>query len=342
MAEDIVDIHSHLYPRWYLDLLAQRTEAPRVSQGPAGERLILFPDEAAAGSTGGRPLGDEFWDVGRKLEFMDRFGIARAVLSFGNPWLDVFDSSTSRDLADRANVDLAEIQSRSNGRLASMGVLPLGLADAPLAVGRIVELDLRGIVMGTRPCGRMLDDPDLEVIWAAAERSRLPILIHPHFGVGILDMGGLGHAGPVALAFPFETTLAAMRLATAGVLLRHPDLQLILSHGGGALPFLVGRIDAGWRSDRSLHERLPHPPSVDLERVALDAVLFDPGAMLAAVALVGTSRLSFGTDHPFSIADPERTLSAVDATFEADERLAVLGGNARRLFRLADRAPQQP
>jgi aminocarboxymuconate-semialdehyde decarboxylase len=338
VANDIVDIHSHIYPRWYLDLLAERKDAPRVDRGPGGERLVLFPSETAVGRGGGRPLGDEFWDLARKLAFMNRFGIGRSVLSLGNPWLDIFDEPTSRELADRVNRELAEIQSGSGSRFGSLGVLPAGVGDAAPAIRRIIALELRGIVTGTRPCGRLLDDPELEVVWNAAEAAGLPILIHPHYGVGMAEMGGLGHAGPVALAFPFETTVAAMRLATAGVLARHPRLQVILSHGGGALPFLIGRVDAAWRSDSSQQTRLTHEPSEDLKRGTLDAVLFDPAAMTAAAALVGSSRLAFGTDHPFSIADPGRTLSAVDAAFGADERREVLAGTANRLFGLSDRS----
>lgn len=337
MTRDIVDVHSHVYPRWYLDLLAERADAPRVSRGPAGERLVLFPDETAAGLAGGRPISDEFWDLALKSAFMERFGIGRSILSLGNPWLDVFDGPTSRELANRVNRELAQTSARSDGRLAALGALPARLEDCAAGVGRIAELGLRGIVIGTRPCGRILDDPDLEVLWQAAERSRLPILVHPHYGTGMSEMGALGHAGPVALAFPFETTLAALRLATGGVLFRHPRLQVVLSHGGGTLPFLVGRIDAAWRSDPSLHRRLPHAPSIDLSRLTLDAVLFEPAAMAAAAALVGASHLAFGTDHPFSIADPDQTLTAVDRAFGGSERHEVLAGTARRVFGLDGR-----
>lgn len=337
MGSDIVDIHSHIYPRWYLDLLGERKDAPRVDGGPGGERLVLFPSETATGPGGGRPLGDEFWALPAKLAFMDRFGIGRSILSLGNPWLDIFDEPTSRELAGRVNRELAEIQSASNGRFGALGVLPSGIGDAAAVISEIIALDLRGVVIGTQPAGRLLDDPELEVVWNAAEEAGLPILIHPHYGVGMAEMDGLGHAGPVALAFPFETTLAAMRLATGGVLARHPRLLVVLSHGGGTLPFLIGRLDAAWRSDPSQHVNLTHEPSQDLQRVVLDAVLFDPVAVQAAAALVGASRLAFGTDHPFSIADPARTISAVEAALDEHERREVLAETADRLFRLGGR-----
>ena len=336
-AREIIDIHSHLYPRWYLDLLAARTEPPRVSRGPAGERLVLFPDEAATGPSGGRPITEDFWDLARKRAFMERFGISRSVLSLGNPWLDVFDRPTSRELAAFANQDLSAIAAKSAAQISALGVLPSAVEDVPSAVRQIVELGLRGIVIGTRPCGRLLDDPDLRPLWDSAARSGLPVFVHPHYGTGIGDMAGLGHGGPVALAFPFETTVAALRLATGGVLASAPNLRIVLAHGGGAIPYLVGRIDAAWRSDASLRARLLHPPSVDLARVVLDAVLFEPSALTAAAALVGPANLAFGTDHPFSIADPAQTLGAIDEAFGVEQRHDVLAGTARRVFSLDGR-----
>ena len=109
---------------------------------------------------------------------------------------------------------------------------------------------------------------------------------------------------------------------------------MIASHGGGTLPYLAGRLDAGWASDPGLAGRLPHPPSADLARVYLDAVLYHERAMRAAADLVGAERLAFGTDHPFSVADPEANLVAIDAAFSPHERAMVLEGTARDLFGL--------
>jgi predicted TIM-barrel fold metal-dependent hydrolase len=159
-------------------------------------------------------------------------------------------------------------------------------------------------------------------------------VVHPHYVVARGALGGYGHALPVSLGFPFETTAAIARLVFGGVLQRHPGLRIVASHGGGTIPFLAGRMDAGWRSDESVHCRLPVPPTHDLRKLFLDAVVYEPGAMQAAARLVGAGRMAFGTDHPFSVCDPRANLGAIDATFTGEEREAVRSASAESLFRL--------
>ncbi len=334
MKPEVIDVHSHHYPRWYIELLKARTDIPRVIGDPGDERFVIFPGEAE--QTGGRPISPDYWDLDAKFKFMAAAGIDRAVLSLGNPWLDPLDADTGLEAARRSNAYFAELGERPGGRVAGMGVLPPGdVRHAVTVVGEIASTaSLHGIVSGTRICGQRLDDPDLEPLWEVLERTRVPLLVHPHYGIGGDELAGFGHALPVAVGFPFETTLAVARLVFAGVLHRHPMLKVVASHGGGTLPYLAGRLDASWRSDPSVHGRLPEAPSDSLKRLFLDAVLYHARALRAAADLVGVDRLAFGTDHPFSVADPARNLAAIREAFDADESEHVLAGAARALFDL--------
>ena len=335
MTRAIVDIHSHLYPRPYMDLLRARTAIPKIVGDAGDERFVIFPEEDRPDDSGGRPMGPDYWDIGRKLAFMDSFGIGQTVVSLGNPWLDPFDGPESLTAARDLNAELASMRAETTGRIVGMGVLPTDVADAAEVVGEISGTpDLVGVVSGPRVCGMTLDDDRLGPVWEALERTGLPWLIHPHYAAAVEELRGFGHAFPVAMGFPFETTIAVARLVFAGVIRRHPGMRVIASHGGGTLPYLAGRLDAGWASDPSLLERLPDPPSGDLGRLYLDCVLYHQRAMRTAAELVGTGKLSFGTDHPFSVADPVANLRAIDEAFNGDDRDAVLAGSARVLFGL--------
>jgi aminocarboxymuconate-semialdehyde decarboxylase len=336
-AGGVVDIHSHIYPRWYVDLLKQRTEIPRVTGDVGDERFVMFPSETRHTRSPGRPMDDSYWSIGEKLAFMDRFGIERTVLSLGNPWLDFLPGDHGLELARRANDEFAALEGETRGRILGMGVLPSGSpSDAAAIVEEIAETaTLHGAVSGTRPCGVPFDDPSLEPLYDALERTGVPLLIHPHYGSALEELGGLGHAGPVAIAFPVETTIAVARLIFSGVMERHPSLRLVASHAGGTLPFLAGRLDAAWRSDPSVQQRLHRPPSDDLGRLFLDGIAYQPAALRAAAELVGADRISFGTDHPFSVADPERNLAAIDEAFSGESREAVRRRSAAELFGLA-------
>ena len=100
-------------------------------------------------------------------------------------------------------------------------------------VKQVAELPhLRGVIMGTVGIGRGLDDEALEPVWSAIADAGLVIFLHPHYGVDGKAFGekNNGHVLPLALGFPFETTIAVTRLILSGVFDRHPMLRLLLAH----------------------------------------------------------------------------------------------------------------
>jgi aminocarboxymuconate-semialdehyde decarboxylase len=334
-SADVIDVHSHIYPPAFLDLLRTRSRYPRVARVDGVDRFIIFPDEDDAERPTGRPINEAFWDAAAKLEFMDRAGIGRTVLSLGNPWLDPFPGPDSADHAETINDELVRVAERSDGRLVSVGVLPSSSPPEAVTVIRTIaraEHPLRGIVTGPRICGLALDDGRLEPVWQALDETGLTWILHPSDGLGVAEMGGYGQALPIALAFPFETTLAVARYVLAGVERRHPDIRLLVSHGGGTLPYLAARLDAVWRADSSARVHLEdEAPSASLARLYLDAVIYHKRSLTAAVDLAG-DKLAFGTDHPFGVADPRRNLAAIDATLGGAARNRVVSGTARELF----------
>ncbi len=326
MGGPVIDIHSHFYPRWYIDLLKARTELPKIVEDEQGvERFIIFPGEE------GRPMDAQFWDLDQKLSFMAGLGIAQTVLSLGNPWLDPFSDDT--EVARRLNADFSTLGERTNGRVVGMGALPAGSVQEAATVAREIDKaeNLHGLVVGTRICGRTFDDPELSPLWAVLAETGSPIFVHPHHTAAAEDLEGFGHAFPVGIGFPFETTIALARMVYGGVLQEFPDLQIVAAHGGGTIPFLAGRLDAAWKSDPSVHDTLPDLPSRDLAKLVYDAVLYHEGAMQATADLVGVENMAFGTDHPFSVADPNSTLDAL-GVFDEDGQNAVLHVTARRVF----------
>jgi predicted TIM-barrel fold metal-dependent hydrolase len=329
----VVDIHTHLYPSVYLDALRARTEAPKLVPSPDGDLFVIFPDEP------GRVMDEEYSDVGRKLAFMDRAGIDQSVVSLGNPWLDPISGSTG--LARDLNAQFAALRDDTGARLVGLGVLPSdSVADAVEIAGEIGATgSLYGVVTGTRICGMRLDDEALDPLWTVLESSGLPLLVHPHYGLGMEDLLGYDHALPVGLAFPFETTAAVARMIFGGVYERFPDLKVVASHGGGTLPFLAGRLDAAWQSDPAVQKRLPVVPSERLSKLFLDALTYHPRAMRATAELVGADQMAFGTDHPFSVSDPAANLKGVAEAFDGPARDAVLHGSAISYFGLPALTP---
>lgn len=336
MPSPLIDAHSHIYPNSYLDLLKARTSIPRVTTHEGTDYFVIFPQEEAAGPGGGRPIGTDYSDLAEKVAFMDREGITTTVVSLGNPWLDPFDGPDSPDLARALNAELAGYTAATDGRVVAMGVLPANDVEAAAQVAAEVAetSSLHGLITGPRICGRTLDDESLEPLWSVLNSTGLPLFVHPHYSAAVDDLRDFGHALPVSIGFPFETTIAVSRLIFGGVLHRFPELRLLVSHGGAALPMLAGRMDSAWRSDPSTHARLPEPPSASAAKLYLDLVLYHERSMRAAAELVGDERLVYGTDNPFSVSDPAGNHAAMLRAFDGEARERVVAANARHLFGL--------
>jgi aminocarboxymuconate-semialdehyde decarboxylase len=295
-----VDVHSHVYPSRYVSLLRARDTVPRIVTREGQDRMLILPGEDADTSTSvGRPIGSEYWDGARKIAFMDRHGIAVSVVSPANPWLDFLPDAGT--VATEINEDMEALCAGSGGRLFGLGLLPVREpAAAAEELGRIALLPhLRGAVIGTTGAGKGLDDPALDLVWAAAERHGSMIFVHPHYGLGNEALAGFGHATLLALGFPFETTAALVRLILSGVLDRFPGLRLMVAHAGGVLPYLAGRLDACVAGDAYSPVRLRHEPSTYLRSLYFDAIGYQAPTLSLLISLVGVERLIFGTDHPF-------------------------------------------
>jgi len=328
----VVDIHSHLYPRWYLDRLGRRRTAPCVVESAGGPQLLMTRADLASP---GRAMTAEYWDLSRKLAYMDATGIDQTLLSLGNPWMDYLSPREGLAAACRLNAEFAELEVSTNRRIVGLGCLPPGpvAAVADMVDSVAGTAGLYGVMSGTRIAGRALDDPALAPVWQRLDATGLPIFFHPHAGVGAGSAEGLGRMLTVALGFPFEMTIAATHVLLAGVLERHPSVRLGFSHGGGALPYLVGRLDAAWSRTPTERRRSTTSPAAMLGRMFFDAVLFSEASLRLLVGLVGSARVGFGTDHPFGIADPDRLLGALNG-FAPAARDALAGGSAATFFRL--------
>jgi predicted TIM-barrel fold metal-dependent hydrolase len=341
-----IDVHTHVYPGRYIALLRARDAVPRIVTRDGQDRMLILPGEDADSSTAvGRPIGSEYWDGARKLAFMDRHGIAVSVVSPANPWLDFLPDAGS--VATEINEDMEALCAASGGRLYGMGLLPVDPAEAAAELGRIARLPhLRGAAIGTTGAGKGLDDPAMDPVWAAAEREGLMIFVHPHYGLGNEALVGYGHAVPLALGFPFETTAAVTRLILGGGFDRFPGLRMMVAHSGGVLPYLAGRLDACVAGDAHSPVRLRHPPSSYLRMLYYDAISYQTPTLQLLISLVGPERIMFGTDHPFF--PPHVENAALDSTewhspaahrpvlaaLGPDIATAILRGNARTIFAL--------
>lgn len=308
----IVDIHTHVYPPKYMDLLRSRTTVPYVrtfDDAPDSARLIILPgedDPSTPSTSRGRPIGSEYYSIKEKIKFMDMHNIDKSVISLANPWLDFLPKEEAGDAAVTINDDVNGLCEQFPGRLYFFGTLPLS-ASTDVIVKEIERLGTlryaRGVILGTSGLGQGLDDQNLDPVYAALEKHQQLIFLHPHYGLPASVYGPrgneYGHVLPLALGFPLETTIAVTRMLLSGVWDRHTKLNVLLAHSGGTLPFLAGRIESCIMHDGHLkkHSKTENRRDVwDILKtnIYLDAVIYSEVGLKAALDASGADRLLFG------------------------------------------------
>ncbi|KAF2201009.1 uracil-5-carboxylate decarboxylase [Delitschia confertaspora ATCC 74209] len=362
----IVDIHTHVYPPSFMELLRSRTTVPYVRtfpDAPDSSRLIILPGEdnpSTPSTSRGRPIGPEYYDIEKKIAFMDLHNISTSVISLANPWLDFLPAEEAADAARRINDEVNSICSQYPGRLYAFGTLPLS-GPVDTVVSEIERLNglkyMRGVIMGTSGLGSGLDDPRLDPIYAALQKHEQIIFLHPHYGLPSEVYGPraneYGHVLPLALGFPMETTVAVTRMLLSGVWDRFQGLSVLIAHSGGTLPFLAGRIESCIQHDGHLKSagKIEGRRSVwDVlkKNIYLDAVVYSEVGLKAAIDASGADRLLFGTDHPFfpPLEEDAKEWHSVTTNYAAISKAFegaiqgsaedVLGNNAVRILRLHD------
>ena len=331
-----IDVHAHYVPPSILDSIHDRGAALGVTvlgNPPACEQCLRFAYGLQV-----RPFFPRLVEEpAARLENMRKQGIDRQVLSI---WTDIFGYALPPDQGKAwhrlLNQSLGQWCARhpENFSWLASGALP----DAASAA-RELETSVRqegavGGVVAANVEGENLGELDLDEYWAAAVELGVPVFIHPAQPDATPRTRKFA-LNPIA-QYTFDTTLAAGSLIASGVLDRFPALNLILSHGGGTLPFLSGRFDCLLsRMDRKTTGNAARElPSAYLRRMHYDTILHNSKALRFVADTVGIDRMVIGTDDSFAPADHDPLGSLRAAGFGAQDIELIGTQNPKRLFHL--------
>ena len=212
------------------------------------------------------------------------------------------------------------------------------LATVPLQSGpraaKVLEEALangaHGVMIGTQPGGQAgnLDSPELEPFWEAADALGATVYIHPMFGCGDQRLNDYGMMNAVGRGL--DTTTAVSRLLFAGHFTRFSRIKCVISHGGGALPFLLGRL----KRNHDIHPDSCANPETEFRRLYFDSVLFKPEALTFLCDCCGHDKVVLGSDYPFPIGDLAPLKVIEGANFDDIQKRMILGQTAIDLFRI--------
>ncbi|MCW2734816.1 MAG: aminocarboxymuconate-semialdehyde decarboxylase [Mycobacterium sp.] len=331
----VIDLHTHGMPR-RLPAFGRRFAGSwpeLVATGPCSADIML-------GERHFRSITDQCWNLERRMADMGTDGVTHQVIS---PIPITFsyglDADGVAELSRVQNDWIAEAVRAFPVRFSGLGTVPL--QDPDRAAEMVVEirrdLGLAGVEIGSNVRDVNLDDRALDPFFAACAEHRALVFVHPWQVLGASRLTRYGLAESIGMGA--ETATAAATLVMGGVLDRHPDLNVVLAHGGGAFLALLPRIERFWAN-------LPGPagcvdrPSSYARRFFYDSLVFDPAAVAALIERVGADRVAVGTDYPFAIAErpagaallgaglPEATTAAV-STHTADGLLRLTRAGSR-------------
>jgi aminocarboxymuconate-semialdehyde decarboxylase len=212
--------------------------------------------------------------------------------------------------------------------LASDRAAVLGSAHDPETLRRAMERGLAGVEVAARVDGAFLGDARFEPFWVAAEETGALVFVHPSTrGFGGPDDHYLWNT----VGNPVETTICAAQLVMAGVMERHPDLKVLLAHGGGAVLALRGRLRHAHEQVAGAQGALHEAVGDSLRRFFYDTVTHDPALLRGLVEFVGAERVVAGSDHPFDMGDPDPEATVRAAGLGSEAEAAILEGNLERL-----------
>jgi aminocarboxymuconate-semialdehyde decarboxylase len=322
----IIDFHNHYYPPAYIDALRSGESGVRVTLDDEGNPWLHYPGDYNIAVRGHR-------DIDYRAEVLAEYGVDTQVITLTTPGTHVETPATAARLASLVNDAFATAVHDKKGRFSALATLPLN--DPAASVRELerawTELGLPGAMLFSNVNGVALADERYEPLYELANALGAVLHIHPTNPVGVEAMTDYWLMPLVG--FLFDTTLAAAKLVFAGVPERFPRIRWVLSHLGGAIPYLAERLDRGFHAFRECRANISRPPREYLKQFYYDTVNFDPNALELAIAFAGADHILAGSDYPHQIGSIPSMLESIRELDISDaEKGAILGGNATRLL----------
>jgi len=332
MSVPVIDVHTHMLSDEYLKFLSEKG-APAYSIGTVETIAGIRPVVRKNGAPFLQVL-EEMLDFDLRIKNLDKAKVDISIMSLTCPSTLFGDREDSVMIAKMMNDRYSQAQKTYPDRLRWFVTLPWQYPEDSIAeLERGMGMGAVGVVVIGNIEGEHLTDPKFAPIWAAIDKRALPVLIHPAIPPGGADMDlEKWHLG-VSNGFIFDTTLILSRMIMSGFFDTYPNLKIIGLHGGGTIPYLIGRLDRCWETVPTAREKISTPPSTYLSRFYVDSVVYRIQALELAVAEMGSDNVLYGSDYPHNIGDMTGVLSRVNM-LTPSTRDKICGLNAMKLFKL--------
>src|ERR1043166_8753402 len=317
------DLHTHFYTEQFFQTIRDLPSEFSFGKSPSGQTIITYRGARFFGVTAAMT------NVAQRLEDMDRVGIDVEVVSLSTPNVFFTDAAHQPAVAQMINDSYAELIAAHPQRFKGFASIPMDAPDAALnELHRAIdELKLNGVILLSNIRGKALTSPEYRPFFAEANRMKLCIFLHPMIPAQS-DAFREYVLGPF-IGFPFDTSLAVARMCYDGMFAEFPDIRWICGHLGGAVPYLMERMDNGWRDFPECRAKIDELPSTYLKRLYFDTVNFNPHMLKMARDMIGADHMVMGSDYPHLLGSIDRAVSSIESLdIPEEEKRQIFSRNA--------------
>ncbi|WP_158735889.1 amidohydrolase family protein [Alteribacillus sp. YIM 98480] len=334
-----IDVHAHYLPPLLVKKLKenqQQYQFVEIEEIPKGTVRFKVGDGEWT-----RPVHPDLMNLEKRKESLIKNKID---FQINAGWLDIFGynlpseqgAKWSRFLNDTL---LEDIGNEGDNMFSTLATVPL--QDGNLAAEELehaMNEGHLGVMIGSfvnkgKEGSFDLDHPSLDPFWEKASELEAPVFLHPVFAAEDARTKEYGMINTVAR--PGETTIALSKMLYSGILQKYPGMKLIVSHGGGSLPFILGRLKRNYQILREKGEEI-YDPVIGFHQLYFDSVVFEPKALKYLISLVGENKILLGSDDPFPIRDPKPKdiIESKDSELNDNQKNTIYYENACDVFSL--------
>jgi aminocarboxymuconate-semialdehyde decarboxylase len=317
-ATPVIDFHAHYMVGDVLEQCNPHSPATGFGAHPASPAIVA--------------AFEKMKDPRRIVEDMDRMGITKMVLSSSTvlsptSWAQ---PAVENAFARKLNDVIAEWSAAAPDRIIGSFVLPL--QDMQLALKELTravdDLGLRVVNVPSHVRGVYMGDASFRPFWEAVQDRDIVAFMHPE-GEICEWFQRYGFWNSIGVSFEEAKFMGSMIFD--GMLDAFPRLKIVITHGGGYFPHNMGRLDRNAKNMPNNMKNISRLPSEYLRDLHYDTCLYDPTVLSSLLKIVGSDRLTLGSDYAVGDNDPVGFINRCADLSDTEKRM-VLGGTAAALL----------
>lgn len=324
-----IDIHTHIIPREFRKIIQEDNNFDANFVKNQDKEYIL-----SFNTCGPHPYEELFYNLDTRIKYMDSAKVDMQGISVAPRLFHYnFPIEIAKKVAVNSNDEINSIVNKYKNRFFAIGTVPLQDIETSIDELRRIknEFGFKAIQIGAEVNGKNISDSEFFPFYQVAEQENIIIIIHP-FTYGTQKFMDHYYLSNLA-GNPIYTTLAASNLIFSGIFEKLPNLKIVLCHGGGFIPYQMGRLDHGYMVRKESKRNIVKKPSFYLKNnFYFDTVLHNDMALKFLINLFGSKRVMMGSDFPYDMGENNPYENVLKLGLQKEDLENIAGLNASNLF----------